>query len=292
MTLSMFTKKNPLKKVFANSFNTAIPPRLPIDRTQTLPLKALCDYITQPHHRYLLVVDECRTARSIIEFIKQSQLTLNNNRHGTTFKRQQPHSNHHRLLGLGAELPDAKLSIIVEAQLFGDQLIKSRNKREKSIDPDLIIRDLSELQIGSPVVHLQFGVGRYQGLQSIENNGCLNDYLVLSYAGNDKIYVPITALNVISRYTGADNEHAPLHKLGSDQWQKEKKKAIEKIHDVAIELLEIYAKREAKPGHVYDIDLVEYQRFASVFHLMKQKINKKPLQTLCMICNPQNPWID
>lgn len=136
---------------------------------------------------------------------------------------------------------------------------------KKTVDPDLIIRDMAELRLGAPVVHLQFGVGRYQGLQHIESNGTASEFLVLTYAGEDKIYVPVTSLHLISRYTGVDSEHAPLHKLGSDQWQKERKKAAEKIHDVAIELLDLYAKREAQPGHQYEVSHNEYARFASAF---------------------------
>ena len=129
----------------------------------------------------------------------------------------------------------------------------------------MIFRDLVELSIGAPVVHLQFGVGRYQGLQTLESGGATNEFLVLTYANEDKIYVPVTSLHLISRYTGLDSEHAPLHKLGSDVWVREKRKAVEKIHDVAIELLEIYAKREAKPGIPYQFDAQDYQRFASAF---------------------------
>lgn len=124
---------------------------------------------------------------------------------------------------------------------------------------------MAELRVGAPVVHLQFGVGRYQGLQHIESNGFASEFLVLTYAGEDKIYVPVTSLHLISRYTGVDSEHAPLHKLGSDQWQKEKKKAAEKIHDVAIELLDLYAKREAQPGYQYKVEHNEYIKFASAF---------------------------
>lgn len=165
----------------------------------------------------------------------------------------------------GTELTDQHIAIIVEAQLFGEQAVPQRRSTQKTVDPDLIIRDLAELRVDTPVVHLQFGVGRYKGLQTLDSNGTLNEFLVLAYAGDDKIYVPVTSLHFISRYTGMDSEHAPLHKLGTDQWQKEKKKAAEKIHDVAIQLLEVYAKREAKPGHVYQFPQSDYQRFVSGF---------------------------
>jgi len=165
----------------------------------------------------------------------------------------------------GTEIIAPALSIIVESQLFGEQATPQRRQTQKSVDPDLIIRDLAELRVESPVVHLQFGVGRYLGLKYIEHNGINNEFLMIAYAGEDKIYVPVTSLHLISRYTGMDSDHAPLHRLGSDQWQKEKKKAVEKIHDVAVELLDVYAKREAQPGFVYTFPEVEYNRFASGF---------------------------
>jgi transcription-repair coupling factor (superfamily II helicase) len=130
------------------------------------------------------------------------------------------------------------------------------------------------------VVHLQFGVGRYLGLQTFEDQGNINEFLMLAYAGDDKIYVPVTALHNISRYTGADTDHAPLHRLGSDQWQKEKKKAAEKIHDVAIELLDVYAKREARPGHIYQIDWAEYERFASGFPFIETVDQQRAIQEI------------
>ena len=114
-------------------------------------------------------------------------------------------------------------------------------------------------------MHLNFGVGRYQGLQTVVTDGIENEYLVLHYAGDDKIYVPVTSLHFISRYTGADSEHAPLHRLGSDQWQKEKQRAAEKITDTAVELLAHYAQRAATTGFAYQLDKQAYLRFASLF---------------------------
>ncbi len=241
-------------------------PLLPVERQAAEPLANLCHYMTEPNHRYLIVVESAGRREVLLDLLKPSQMSPKIQASWSAFLEDTAFINITTgPLIEGFELIDQSLSIIVEAQLFGEQSTPLRRSAQKSVDPDLIIRDLAELQIGAPVVHLQFGVGRYQGLQCIENQGFANEFLVLSYAFEDKIYVPVTSLNLISRYTGADSEHAPLHRLGSEQWQKEKKKAAEKIHDVAIELLDIYAKREAKPGHVYAFHSNDYQRFATGF---------------------------
>jgi len=254
------------KKGAVFNFNIEKAPRLPIERQATQPLSNLCSFISNKNHRYLLVVESAGRREVLLDLLKPNNVIPKYQPSWSAFLNDNAPIN--IITGpliYGTELIDQSISIIVEAQLFGEQRIPQRRGATKSVDPDLIIRDLAELHIGSPVVHLQFGVGRYQGLQYIDNNGNPNEFLILAYAGDDKIYVPVTSLHFISRYTGADAEHAPLHRLGSDQWQKEKKKACEKIHDVAIELLDVYAKREAKPGHVYQFNPNDYQRFASGF---------------------------
>jgi len=166
----------------------------------------------------------------------------------------------------GLLLDNPAIAIITESQLSGEK-VEQRRRRRKSAARELenIINNLNELSIGSPVVHQEHGVGRYLGLQTLTVGGIANEFLMLEYANGDKLYVPVSALQVISRYTGMNPEDAPLHRLGSDAWQKIKKKAIERIHDVAAELLEIHAKRAVKQGHAFAIDNDEYQAFADAF---------------------------
>ena len=248
------------------NFNINKAPSLPIDRQLERPLIKLLDYLSQADQRFLLVVESAGRREVLLDLMKQSDISAKTQSSWQAFlKDNSPINITTGPLIDGAELLDQGISIIVEAQLFGEQAVPQRRSGQKALDPDLIIRDLAELRLDAPVVHLQFGVGRYRGLKTLESNGTINEFLVLSYAGDDKIYVPVTSLHYISRYTGLDSDHAPLHKLGNDLWQKEKKKAAEKIHDVAIELLEIYAKREAKPGFVYQLPTLDYQRFASGF---------------------------
>ncbi|GAB1620298.1 transcription-repair coupling factor [Agarivorans albus] len=169
-------------------------------------------------------------------------------------------------LDKGFELKDPNIQLISEVDLLGDKVrAKQRKASSKTLNPDVLIRNLAELSIGQPVVHIEHGVGRYHGLSSFENGGIKTEFLTLEYANEAKLYVPVNALHLISRYSGANDETAPLHKLGNDQWQKAKAKAAEKIRDVAAELLEVYAKRAAKPGFGYELDDAAYQQFAADF---------------------------
>lgn len=138
-----------------------------------------------------------------------------------------------------------ELIIVTETQIYGTQQESARQRTRKSaVDPDLVIRNLTELHEGAPVVHIDHGIGRYRGLETLSIDGQVTDFVSLEYADGDKLYVPVASLDLISRYMGADAENAPLHKLGSDTWEKVKRKASQKVHDVAAELLDVYARRE------------------------------------------------
>jgi transcription-repair coupling factor (superfamily II helicase) len=158
------------------------------------------------------------------------------------------------------------LLLITEKQLLGHKVSRRKQKsKTNGIDESAIIRNLAELSEGSPVVHLEHGVGRFLGLQTLDTGGVTAEYLCIAYAKEAKLYVPVSALHLISRYSGGQAENAPLHNLGNDTWSKAKQKAAEKVRDVAAHLLDIYAKRAAKPGFAYPIDWVEYERFAASF---------------------------
>lgn len=168
-------------------------------------------------------------------------------------------------LDQGMVLTKPPLAIIAESQLFGKRILQSRRRKSVTQDQDAIIRDLTELQIGAPVVHIEHGVGRYLGLQILDVSGIPAEFLAIEYAGNDKLYVPVTSLHCISRYSGRDVEHAPLHRLGTPQFAKAKKKAEEQIRDVAADLLDIYAKRLAQSGFAHQNNEEQYLAFANAF---------------------------
>jgi len=165
----------------------------------------------------------------------------------------------------GLSIQNPEICILVESQLFGERVQQRRRRKSYQRDNEAIIKNLTELNEGSPVVHQDMGVGRYLGLQKLTVGGMESEFLTLEYAEGDKLYVPVSSLHLISRYTGSSPENAPLHKLGTDQWDRAKRKAAEKVHDVAAELLEIFARREASRGFAFKPSMEEYYQFSNAF---------------------------
>lgn len=155
--------------------------------------------------------------------------------------------------------------LISENALFGQRIRQSRRQKQEKDQSENVIRNLTELTIGAAVVHIDHGVGRYRGMETIEIDGDATEFVMLEYADQAKLYVPVSSLHLISRYSGADTDIAPLHKLGTDKWSAQRRKALEKIRDTAAELLEVYAKREAKPGHGFKFPRDDYEIFKSDF---------------------------
>lgn len=174
-------------------------------------------------------------------------------------------------LSRGIKLVDPEIVFLTEFELFGELIRSRRAKEVKAVDPATLIRNLTELQVGDPVVHLQHGVGRYGGLQKIKTGDHEGEYLALTYADNDKIYVPVASLHLISRYSGVDHEHVPLQKLGSKQWEKIKEKTEKRIRDVAAELLDIYSRRQASEGFQFKKPDKDYERFRNAFPFEETK---------------------
>jgi transcription-repair coupling factor (superfamily II helicase) len=167
-------------------------------------------------------------------------------------------------LAQGVILPQAGLAILTERELFGERA-RPRRRQRRARDPEQIISDLTDLHAGDPIVHVDHGVGRYRGLTTIDIDGMPTEFVTITYAGGDLLHVPVASLHLVSRYTGASADEAPLHRLGSDQWEKAKRRTAARIRDVAAELLEIYAKRAARqiartPGGDHD-----YAAFAAGF---------------------------
>ena len=155
---------------------------------------------------------------------------------------------------------------ITETQLLGHQITQRRRRdKRQATDESAIIRNLAELATGQPVVHIEHGVGRFIGLQTLDAGGVTTEFVAIEYAKGAKLYVPVSSLHFISRYSGGDPDTAPLHLLGNDTWTKAKEKAAKKVRDVAAELLNVYAKRAAKPGFAHDIEWEEYKKFSDSF---------------------------
>lgn len=157
-------------------------------------------------------------------------------------------------------------ALITETELYPSQVRQQRRReKDKTRNAEGMLKDLAELRENDPVVHEQHGVGRYRGLVNLDFGEGETEFLLLEYAGDDKLYVPVSQLFLISRYSGGPAESAPLHRLGSGQWDKAKKKALKQIRDTAAELLNLYAQRAARHGHAFKLTLADYERFADGF---------------------------
>ncbi|MEN1729499.1 MAG: transcription-repair coupling factor, partial [Pseudomonadota bacterium] len=165
----------------------------------------------------------------------------------------------------GCALPDRGWTILTESELFPGHTRTHRRERRTGQDPESMIKSLADLQAGALVVHLEHGIGRYLGLEVLDVSDSTGEYLTLEYDDGDKLYVPVTDLHLVSRYTGSDPEQVKLNRLGSDQWRKTRRKAAEKIRDVAAELLNLQARRAARKGHAYELERGLQARFAAGF---------------------------
>lgn len=176
--------------------------------------------------------------------------------------------------------PACALALITETQLYGERVRQERRRRGRERDGEAVVRNLSELNEGAPVVHEEHGVGRFLGLRLLEVGGQQAEFLMLEYAKGDKLYVPVSSLHLISRYTGASEENAPLHRLGGDQWDRIKKKAAQKAHDVAAELLDIYARRAARQGVAFPDPGADYAAFAAAFEFEETPDQQRAIEAI------------
>ncbi|MDG2375287.1 MAG: CarD family transcriptional regulator, partial [Woeseiaceae bacterium] len=229
---------------------TSLPPAIRIEARYEDSAQALMQFLESFDGRVLFTADSPGRRESIVELLAGRHVHATRCEDWPTFVAgEMPVGVAVAPIEEGALLTLKKLAIISEHQLFGDKPRQRNRRRRADRDPESIIRQLNELEPGSPVVHSEYGIGRYHGLTTLEAGGVIAEFLYLEYADGDKLYVPVHALDLISRYTGTSPQNAPLHRLGSDQWAKAKKRAIKRIRDVAAELLDVYARRAARPGH-------------------------------------------
>ena len=165
----------------------------------------------------------------------------------------------------GLYVPSQGICLITEGELFGQQVMQRRRRSKASESPDYIFKNLAELRVGAPVVHMEHGVGRYQGLVLLDVDKSKQEFLMLAYADDAKLYVPVSSLHLISRFGGGDQVAAPLNRLGTDKWDKAKEKAAKQVRDTAVELLDIYSRRAARKGFACDDNEEDYRKFSSDF---------------------------
>ena len=251
------------------NYNTQAIPQLTLNNQSETPDAALQAFIKKPAFEKILFSAESAGRREFLSELLQHygiRPTMVNsfgdflsNQSSRLFIIASP-------LQSGLTLAAAGFAIIAESQLFGERAKQSRRRKyKKTRDAESTIQSLADLHEGAAVVHEDHGVGRYRGLKTLSVSGIETEFLCIEYANNDKLYVPVSSLQLISRYAGASDENAPLHRLGSDHWNRIRKKAQQKIHDIAVELLEIQARREALRGFGHELSLDEYQSFASEF---------------------------
>ena len=246
---------------------TDVMPDVAMDGRAADPAGRLKRFISEFHGRVLICAESSGRREALIENLADHGLKLSTLENWQAFV-----SDPSATLGItvapmeyGLLLPDHHLALITETALFGERVLQRRRREKPTEADDAGYRDLSELRIGAPVVHIDHGVGRYQGLETITVEGEASEFLMLEYAGGSKLYVPVSSLHLISRYTGSDTDHAPLHKLGTDRWSNAKQKALEKIRDTAAELLDVYARREARKGFAFEDPKEAYRAFAAGF---------------------------
>jgi transcription-repair coupling factor (superfamily II helicase) len=248
------------------NFPTAAPQEWRVDLRAEKPLAPLTTFVRDFPGRVLLAADSAGRREVLLEMLRAAGLTPA----GTAGWHEFVESSAHFAITVAPEMAGLNIvtppiAVFGEAQLFGQRARQERRRRRAASDPQAILRDLTTLGPGSPVVHEEYGVGRYIGLQVMQVAGQDGEFVVLEYAGGDKLYVPVQQLHLVSRYSGAAPESAPLHKLGTDQWAKARKRAADQIRDVAAELLDLYAQRQARRGPSLPAREQEYQAFASSF---------------------------
>jgi len=243
-------------------------PSLPLNRRHEAPADALQQFVDAYPGRVLIATDSAGRREALIERLGECGLhpqtvgSWHEFAHGASAPRFAITV---AALEQGFALTAPPVTVLTERELLGERVQQARRRKRAARDPETIIRDLTELAIGAPIVHVDHGVGRYQGLLKLDIGGQDGEFLAIEYAKADKLYVPVAQLHLVSRYSGTAPELAPLHSLGGDAWERAKRKAAEKVRDVAAELLAIYAQREARPGMAIAVDRLMYDQFAAAF---------------------------
>ncbi|MBI5449960.1 MAG: transcription-repair coupling factor [Gammaproteobacteria bacterium] len=271
-------------------FATALPPPLNLTTRSVQPLRVLEDFLDHFDGRVLFAAESAGRRETLLEMLRDI------NRRPQAFNQWSEFLASRAPLGIivaaldqGLIIETPAIAVITESQLFGEQVMQRRRRKRRERDTDMMIQSLSELEPGAPVVHEEHGVGRYGGLHILEIDGVSTEFLMLQYAEDAKLYVPVSSLHLISRYAGASPEQAPLHRLGSDQWHKAKRKAAQRAHDVAAELLDIYARREARKGHAFPPPDEQYAVFAAAFPFEETPDQQEAIDAIIKDMNHERP---
>jgi transcription-repair coupling factor (superfamily II helicase) len=244
-------------------------PDISVERGVQEPLARLEAHLKSTPHRVLLVAESEGRRESLLEQLRDSKIDPPSVKDLAEFwASDEKYAITAAPLAAGFFWVDGEraVQLFTETELFATTpTTRRRRKQEQVSDVNALIKDLSELKVGDPVVHINHGIGRYQGLINIDVGDGSSEFLHLEYADKATLYVPVAQLHLIGRYTGVSAEEAPLHKLGSGQWEKAKRKAAEQVRDTAAELLNLYARRAAREGHAFRYSGHDYEAFAASF---------------------------
>jgi transcription-repair coupling factor (superfamily II helicase) len=249
-------------------------PAMSVVRGAEEPLARLKDHMRNTQQRTLVLAESDGRRASLLDFLHASQFSPPTFDSLAEFQAsEEPIGIATSMLNVGFAWLEAGIDFVTETELFAaGPTTRRRKKQEQVSDVEALIKDLSELNIGDPVVHSAHGIGRYRGLINLDLGNKLpngepevQEFLHLEYADKATLYVPVSQLQLISRYTGVSADEAPLHKLGSAAWDKAKRKAAEQVRDSAAELLNIYARRAAREGHAFRYSPNDYETFANDF---------------------------
>lgn len=247
-------------------YQTLAPKTFNVNPRAEHPYAEFIQHLDNSSNRVLMVAESAGRRESLIGLLKEHNKAPSPvDSWGAFLSSKEPLCLCVAPLDRGLLTSDSGLEIIAESQLYGERTFQRRKRSEKNRDPDAIIKSLAELNIGDPVVHEDHGVGRYLGLENLTVDGHDNEFATIEYKGGDKVYIPVLSLDKVSRYVGGGPETAPLHKMGNDSWSKLTKKAREKAYDVAAELLEIQALRQARVGHSFPPADHSYDAFSAGF---------------------------
>lgn len=274
-------------KRFNARFNTQALPDLSVQGHSDYPLAKLTAFLDRYHGQVAFCAESLGRRETLMSLLAKHQIQPQIHDDWLGLQQASPQQPGLVVGPLQQSIHTPDFTLIAESALLGQTVVQKRRRKTKHHEFDQAISNLVELEIGSPIVHIDHGVGRYLGLEKITLHNEDREFLMIQYAGNDKLYVPVTSLHLISRYTGASAETAPLHKLGTDKWDKAKRKAAEKVRDVAAELLDIYAQREAKKGHAYELTEQAYAEFCRGFPFEETEDQQQTIQAV--LADMQSP---
>lgn len=250
----------------ADASTTAPLPPLDVDRRAHNPVEKLAAFVNSFSGRVLVVAESLGRRETVVELFTRCGLKPKTYDDYDAFVRgAEPLGLVVAPLDCGFILSRPHWAIVTENELYAAQVKQTRRRDARKVTSEAMLRDLSEVRIGDPVVHAQHGIGRYLGLVNLDLGEGETEFLHLEYGSGDKLYVPVAQLHQISRYSGASPQAAPLHRLGSGQWEKAKRKAAQQVRDTAAELLNLYAQRAARQGFAFPFHADDYNTFAAGF---------------------------